>query len=145
MTLALNGDLGYVHGLNGKPVPFFKNFYAGGPGSVRGYRAYSLGQQDASSNVLGGTRRMTGSAEVLFPMPGAQSDKSLRLTAFFDMGQVYGASQKIDLGDLRYSAGIGLAWNSPFGPLKVSLAQPLNDKKGFDRVERLQLNFGTAF
>jgi outer membrane protein insertion porin family len=145
ITLALNGDLGYVHGISGKQVPFFKNFYAGGPGSVRGYRAFSLGQQDASSNVLGGTRKITGGAEVLFPLPGAQQDKSLRLTAFIDGGQVYAASQKIALGDLRYSAGIGLAWNSPFGPLKISLAQPLNEKKGFDRVERLQLNFGTAF
>ena len=145
VTLALNGELGYVHGIGGKPVPFFKNFYAGGPGSVRGYRAFSLGQQDANSNVLGGTRKITGSAEVLFPMPGAQSDKSLRLTAFIDAGQVYGAEQKIALGDLRYSAGIGLAWNSPFGPLKLSLAQPLNAKSGFDRIERLQLNFGSAF
>ncbi|MEK6244271.1 MAG: outer membrane protein assembly factor BamA [Pseudomonadota bacterium] len=145
VTLALNGDLGYVHGISGKPVPFFKNFYAGGPGSVRGYRAFSLGPQDAESNALGGTRKITASAEILFPMPGAQADKSLRLTAFIDGGQVYGADQKLSLGEFRYSAGVGLAWNSPFGPLKISLAQPLNEKKGLDRVERLQLNFGTAF
>jgi outer membrane protein insertion porin family len=144
-TLQLTGELGYVHGLSGKQVPFFKNFYAGGPGSVRGYRAFSLGPQDAETNVLGGTRKFIGSMEVLFPMPGAQQDKSLRLTTFLDGGQVYGANEKLALGQLRYSAGIGLAWNSPFGPLKISLAQPLNEKKGFDRVERLQLNFGTAF
>jgi outer membrane protein insertion porin family len=145
VTLALNGDLGYVHGISGKPVPFFKNFFAGGPGSVRGYRAFSLGQQDAHSNVLGGTRKISGSAEMLFPMPGAQQDRSLRLTTFIDAGQVYGASQKVALGDLRYSAGIGLAWSSPFGPLKISMAQPLNAKSGFDRVHRLQFNFGSAF
>jgi len=145
VTLALNGDLGYVHGISGKPVPFFKNFFAGGPGSVRGYRAFSLGQQDAHSNVLGGTRKISGSAEMLFPMPGAQQDRSLRLTTFIDAGQVYGASQKVALGDLRYSAGIGLAWSSPFGPLKISMAQPLNAKSGFDRVQRLQFNFGSAF
>ena len=145
ITLALTGDFGYVHGLSGKQVPFFKNFYAGGPGSVRGYRAYSLGEQDSAGNVLGGTRKVSGSAEVLFPLPGAQQDKSLRLTAFIDGGQVYAADQKVSFGDLRYSAGIGLAWNSPFGPLKISLAQPLNAKSGFDRIERLQLNFGTAF
>jgi outer membrane protein insertion porin family len=144
-TLQLGGELGYVHGISGKPVPFFKNFYAGGPGSVRGYRAFSLGPQDVDSNVLGGTRKITGSAELLFPMPGAQQDKSLRLTTFVDFGQVYGAGEKFALGQLRYSAGVGLAWNSPFGPLKISLAQPLNERKGFDRVERLQLNFGTAF
>ena len=145
VTLAMSGDVGYVHGFSGKPVPFFKGFYAGGPGSVRGYKAFSLGPQDAAANVLGGTRKIAGSAEVLFPVPGAQGDKSLRLAAFVDAGQVFGANEKVALGDLRYSAGIGLAWNSPFGPLKLSLAQPLNRKTGFDRVERLQLNFGTAF
>ena len=145
VTLALSGDLGYVYGLSGKPVPFFKNFYAGGPGSVRGYKAFSLGLQDAQSNVLGGTRKISGSAELLFPMPGAQQDRSLRLTAFVDAGQVYAASQKLALGDLRYSAGVGLAWSSPFGPLKLSFGQPLNSKKGFDRTERLQFLFGSAF
>ena len=145
VTLALNGDLGYAHGINGKPLPFFKNYYAGGAGSVRGYTSFSLGQQDANGRVLGGTRKITGSAEVLFPMPGAQQDKSLRLAAFIDAGQVYAASQKVSLGELRYSAGIALAWSSPFGPLKVSIGQPLNEKKGFDRKERLQLNFGSTF
>jgi outer membrane protein insertion porin family len=57
---------------------------------------------------------------------------------------VYGQDQKFDLGDLRYAAGLGLAWVSPFGPLKLSLAQPLN-RKSFDRVERLQFTFGTTF
>ncbi len=144
-TLALTGEFGYVHGISGKPVPFFKNFYAGGPGSVRGYRSFSLGEQDAAGAVLGGTRKFVGSAEILFPVPGAQADKSLRLAAFIDAGQVYGATQKVDFGELRYSAGIGLAWTSPFGPLRLSLAQPLNEKKGFDRPERLQFTFGTAF
>ena len=145
MTLSLGGEFGYVHGFSGKSVPFFKNFYAGGPGSVRGYRAFSLGPQDIESNVLGGTRKITGSAEILFPVPGAQQDKSLRLAAFIDAGQVYGGGEKFAFGDLRYSAGIGLAWTSPFGPLRLSLAQPLNDKKGFDRPERLQFTFGSTF
>jgi outer membrane protein insertion porin family len=145
ITMALTGELGYVRGISGRPVPFFKNFYAGGPGTVRGFKAFSLGPQDAAANVLGGTRKITGGAEILFPVPGAQSDKSLRLTAFVDAGQVFGVDQKVNLGDIRYSAGVGLAWNGPFGPLKISLAQPLNEKKGLDRVERLQLNFGAAF
>ena len=145
LTLSLGGEFGYVHGMGNKPVPFFKNFYAGGAGSVRGYKSFSLGPQDSASNVLGGTRKVTGSAELLFPMPGAQADKSLRLAWFLDAGQVYGVDQKVDFGALRYSTGLGLAWTSPFGPLKISLAQPINQKKGIDRIERLQLNFGTAF
>jgi outer membrane protein insertion porin family len=145
VTLALNADLGYANGLGGKPVPFFKGYYAGGPGSVRGYRPLSLGPQDAQANVLGGTRKVVGSAEVLFPMPGAETDKSLRLAAFIDAGQVYGENEKVALSELRYAAGIALAWSSPFGPLKLSFGQPLNEKKGFDRVQRLQFTFGTGF
>ena len=144
-TLALSGEFGYVHGMSGKSVPFFKNFYAGGTGSVRGYRAFSLGPQDVEHNVLGGTRKITGGAEVLFPVPGAQQDKSLRLVVFVDAGQVYGAGEKVALGDLRYSTGVGLAWTSPFGPLRLSFGQPLNEKKGFDRPERLQFTFGSTF
>jgi len=144
-TLAIGGDFGYVNGAGGKPVPFFKNFYAGGPGSVRGYESFSLGPQDAASNVLGGTRKLVGSAEVHFPMPGAGADKSLRLSAFLDAGQVYGENEKFSISDLRYSMGVGLSWISPFGPLRLSLAQPLNEKSGIDRIERLQFTFGSAF
>ncbi len=145
VTLALSADLGYAHGLGDKPVPFFKNYYAGGPGSVRGYKSFSLGPQDTATNALGGTRKIVGSAEVLFPVPGAGLDRSFRLAAFVDAGQVYGESEKASLSELRYSAGVGLAWNSPFGPLRLSLAQPLNEKKGFDRVQRLQFTVGTGF
>ncbi|HLX80138.1 MAG TPA: outer membrane protein assembly factor BamA [Burkholderiales bacterium] len=149
MTLSFTENVGYINGLGGKPVPFFKTFYAGGPGSVRGYRAYSLGSQDAQGNSLGGTKSAYGSAELYFPVPGAEKDKSLRLSTFLDAGQVYDPGPNIagnvSGGGLRYSAGVGISWNSPFGPLKVSLAQPLNAKSGFDHIERLQLNFGTTF
>ena len=140
----LNGNVGYANGLGSRPLPFFKNYYAGGPGSVRGYSQSSLGPQDALGNVLGGNRIVTGQAEVLFPVPGAAQDKSLRLAVFLDGGQVFGSDQKIAMGDLRYSTGIALAWNSPFGPLKLSLAQPLNTT-ATDRVQRLQFTFGTGF
>jgi outer membrane protein insertion porin family len=145
VTLMLNGELGYAEGYGDKPLPFFKNFYAGGPGSVRGFKPASLGPQDAFTNVLGGNRKIVGTAEVMFPVPGAGQEKSMRLSAFVDTGWVYGASDNLDLGELRYSAGLAFFWVSPFGPLKVSAAQPLNEKKGFDRIERLQLTFGSAF
>jgi len=145
LTLALNGDVGFTHGFGNRDVPFFKNYYVGGPGSVRGFRPFSLGPQDIEGNSLGGTRKMVGNAEVLFPVPGATQDKSLRLAAFLDAGQVFGATEKWSLSDLRYSTGVALSWTSPFGPLKLSLAQPLNEKKGIDRVQRLQFTFGTTF
>ena len=144
-TFALGGEFGYVSGLGNKSVPFFRNFYAGGPGSVRGYKAMSLGPQDALGNVLGGIRSLSGGAEVLFPVPGAGLDRSMRLAAFLDAGQVYGKTEKFSISDLRYAMGLALAWNSPFGPLRLSFGQPLNRKAGFDRVERLQLNLGSIF
>ena len=143
-TMAVSGGAGYAHGLSSKPVPFFKNFFAGGPGSVRGYKSLSLGPQDQFTNVLGGTRKLNGSVGIFFPVPGAQQEKSLRLETFLDGGQVYGPTEKLSLSELRYAAGLGLAWNSPFGPLRLSAAQPLN-KKANDRPERLQFNFGTSF
>jgi len=144
-TLFLNADLGYASGTEAKPLPFFKNFYAGGPGTVRGYDDYSLGPRDEAGNSLGGTRRVVGNIELLFPMPGAAQDNSLRLATFIDAGQVYAAGAPVDLGELRYSAGLALAWASPLGPLRISYGSPLNERKGFDRVQRLQLKFGTTF
>ena len=144
LTLFLNADLGYASGSGGKPLPFFKNYYAGGPGTVRGYEDFSLGPRDAQGNSLGGTRRVVGNVELLFPMPGAAQDKSLRLGLFVDGGQVYADGVPVELSELRYSAGLALAWASPLGPLRLSYASPLNEREG-DRVQRLQLKFGTAF
>lgn len=143
-TLFLNADLGFANGIGGRPLPFFKNYYAGGPGTVRGYNFSALGPQDVLGNVLGGTRRVVGQAEILFPVPGAAQDKSLRLAVFLDGGQVFGEGEKIGLGALRYAAGLALSWNSPFGPLRLSIAQPLNATVT-DRVQRLQFTFGTGF
>ncbi len=142
LTLLLGGEIGYADGYGDKPLPFFKNYFGGGPGSVRGYRSLSLGERDILGNAVGGNRKLTGSAEVLFPMPGASQDRSLRLAAFVDGGQVY--TNNFDLGELRYSTGVALFWSSPFGPLRLSLAMPLNSKPG-DSIQRLQFTFGTGF
>ena len=142
LTLHLGGEIGYAGGYGDKPLPFFKNYFAGGPGSVRGYRSFSLGPLDELGNATGGNRKLTGTAEVLFPMPGAEQDRSLRLAAFIDGGQVY--ADKIELGELRYAAGLALFWSSPLGPLRLSFATPLNAKPG-DRRQGLQFTFGTGF
>jgi len=144
LTLFLNGEIGYGDGYGGLPLPFFKNFYAGGPNSVRGYKPFTLGPRDINGDPVGGNRKIVGNAEVLFPFPGAEQDKSLRLGAFVDAGQVYDKAAKLDLSELRYSAGISVSWSSPFGPLRLSAAQPLNDKPG-DDIQRLQFQFGTGF
>lgn len=151
-SLMLNGEVGYAKGLGGQALPFFKNFYAGGIGSVRGFDSSSLGPRDPQDNTLnvGGTKRLVGNAEYLIPMPGMGQDKSVRLSAFVDAGQVWGvdpvtlAEQKVRLSDLRYSVGGALAWNSPMGPLKFSFANPLK-KKPEDHIQRFQFQIGTTF
>lgn len=144
-TLMLNGELGVGDGMGGKAMPFWKYYYAGGVGSVRGYKAGSLGPvDDTTSDRLGGDRRLVANAEFLFPMPGSGQDKSFRLGAFVDAGWVWGLDQKMNVGDMRYSAGLSLSWTSPLGPLKFSLAQPLN-KKTEDETQRLQFQMGTLF
>jgi outer membrane protein insertion porin family len=145
MTLMMNGDVGVAHGYGGKPLPVFKNFYAGGVGSVRGYDNYSLGPRDSSNNGLGGSKKVVGNVELLFPMPGMDKEKSLRLSAFLDGGAVYGAPGDVPGSTgMRYSTGLGLTWFSPAGPIRLSWAKPLN-KQSQDKIQNLQFTLGTMF
>lgn len=142
-TLLLNGDVGYASGYGDTTsLPFYKNFYAGGVNTVRGYKAGSLGPKDTNGDSLGGTRRVIGNAEMLWGVPGME--KSLRMGLFFDAGQVYGQGQNVSMGDLRYSTGISMAWISPIGPLKFSFGQALNKQEG-DKPESFQFQLGTTF
>ena len=145
LTLALNGEIGVAKSYGNKDLPFFKNFYAGGIGSVRGFDSGSLGPRDsATTESIGGNKRLVGNAELLFPVPGMGRDNSMRLSAFVDAGNVWDDVNKFSLGTLRYSGGVALAWNSPMGPLKFSYANPFN-KKADDKVQRLQFQMGSVF
>ncbi len=153
ITLALNGEVNYGAGLGNDPYPIFKNYYAGGIGSVRGFSAGSLnvnGERAASTTgyrlPIGGSARMIVNAELQFPFPGTGVDRSLRWFTFFDAGQVWNPQdgEKINLSDMRYSTGIGLSWISPIGPLKLSLGYPMNSKPG-DYTQRFQFQLGTGF
>ena len=144
-TLLLNGEVGYGDGYrNSRELPFFKNFYGGGVSSVRGYATSSLGPKDNDNRALGGDRRVVGSMEIFFPLPGVKDEKSVRLSVFADAGNVYGKGEKLDFGELRYSTGIALSWFSPIGPLKLSYGLPLK-RKPEDRIERFQFLLGTVF
>jgi len=146
-TLMLNGEYGMANGYGASGLPFFKNYYAGGVTSVRGYKASSLGPiyTDSSTGTqyrLGGNRRVIGNAELLWSLPGM--DKSFRMGWFFDAGQVFGSDEKLDFAELRYSSGLSAAWISPIGPLKFSFGRPLNKKEG-DKSEVFQFQLGTTF
>ncbi|HBI67529.1 MAG TPA: outer membrane protein assembly factor BamA, partial [Massilia sp.] len=145
MTLAVRGEFDYGKGIGGKEYPVFKNFYAGGIGSVRGYESSTLGVVDPIyGDAIGGSKRLIGNAELQFPFPGSSKDRSLRWFVFTDGGQVFQEKSPIRLQEMRYSAGIGLSWISPVGPLRLSFAKPLNKKEG-DQIEGFQFQMGTGF
>jgi outer membrane protein insertion porin family len=83
-------------------------------------------------------------AELYVPVPGSGVDKTFRIFGFMDAGQVWLENEKIRGSDLRASAGVGLTWVSPVGPLKLSWGRPLRSKPG-DRIEKFQFQIGTAF
>ena len=141
-VLMVRGDIGYGDGYSGKPLPFFKAFYAGGVGSVRAYETASLGPRDIYGNVLGGKRKIVGNVELFYPI--LKGDRSVRLSAWADAGQIYAEGLEPNFESFRFSAGVGLAWNSPIGPLKFSYGVPLNEKQG-DRIQRFQFQVGTVF
>jgi outer membrane protein insertion porin family len=140
-TLMLNGEGGIGDGYGGKPLPFFRNFFAGGVNSVRGYKTFTVGPKDSNGDPRGGSRRLVGNAELLFPFPGLEKDRSVRMSAFVDAGMV---DDTYDAGAFRYSTGIGVLWVSPLGPLKVSVALPLRAEQG-DRKQPFQFTIGGVF
>ncbi len=151
LVLMLRADLGYADGYQGKPLPFFKAFYAGGVGSVRGYQTASIGPKDIYGNATGGKEKIVGNAEVFYPL--LRGDKSVRISAFFDAGRISGIpvvnenisdNLESNYQDFRYSAGVGLAWNSPIGPLKFSYGIPLNPQS-LDKIQRFQFQVGSVF
>ncbi|MCY4746504.1 outer membrane protein assembly factor BamA [Pelomonas sp. UHG3] len=144
ITLGINSELGWGEGLSGRPYPIFKNFYAGGLGSVRVFEAGTLGPVDPTGSYSGGNRRFNLNAELYLPVPGSGNDKSFRIFLFADAGNVWGEHEKLKLDSVRASAGIGLSWLSPMGPLRLSYGKPIR-KERTDRIEKFQFQIGTAF
>ena len=144
LTLGLNGEFGLGKGLGTRNYPIFKNFYGGGLGSVRVFDQGSLGPVDVTGSYIGGTRKLNLNAELYLPVPGSGNDKTLRIFGFADAGNVWGEFEKMDMASIRVSAGLGLSWISPVGPLKLSWGAPVK-KQPSDRIQRFQFQIGTAF
>jgi outer membrane protein insertion porin family len=141
LVLFLNGEIGVGDGYDDRPLPFFKNFFAGGTNSVRGYETSSIGPRDTNDEILGGSKKLVGNVELLFPVPFFSQEKSLRMSAFVDGGMV---DENFRFEEMRFSTGLAVSWISPLGPLKVSLAAPLNAESR-DDTEAFQFTFGTNF
>jgi outer membrane protein insertion porin family len=147
-VLGMSGDFGFGggYGETGR-LPFYKNFFAGGASSVRGYAAGSLGPRagaQLTGDPLGGSRRVLANANLYFPVPGLEDGENTRLSLFVDSGQVFGNAESLMLSDLRVSAGVAFNWFTAIGPLVLSYGVPLNAESG-ERTRKFQITLGTLF
>ena len=160
-VLRLRANLGYGEAYGGtENFPFYKHFFGGGMGSVRGYESNSLGPRSTPSpqdqfndpDPIGGNVLVELSAEVLFPLPFIEDQSQLKSVLFFDAGNVFNTNcpdvsvycLDLDKGELRDSAGIAVTWITGFAPISFALAFPLNDKQG-DESESFQFELGKTF
>jgi len=143
--LLLKGQIAYGDGYgDSEHLPFFENYLAGGPRTVRGFRGNTLGPLDSVGLPFGGNLKIVGNAEVILPIPFVKNVRSFRLSAFVDVGNVYGSNEDFDTSELRYSTGLSAIWLSPLGLLSFSFAKPINKKEG-DQLELFQFTIGTTF
>lgn len=144
------GNASYGNMFNGRGLPFYENYFAGGiaqPGQVRGYDSFSLGPLDNNGNALGANLLLNGSAGLVLPYP--LSRDNVRTTLFVDAGNVFAMGTPValrgtDAGPMRYSGGASVEWRSPFGPLAFSLAKALN-KQPSDKEQFFQFALSSNF
>lgn len=161
LTLSLKGEIGYGDGYGDTPtLPFFENFFSGGVNSVRGYDDNTLGPKSTTDDsvfanstdpntsrvgdAVGGSFKVVGSAELVFPPPFAKDSNAARLAWFVDVGNVFDGVDAFEARELRMSTGLALKWQAPVGPIVISYAFPFNSDRR-DRLERLQFTFGSTF
>jgi outer membrane protein insertion porin family len=163
-TFMWNTELGYADALGDTTsIPPYRNFFAGGPESVRGYRESRLGPKDSFGNPYGGNIKVVSQLELLLPMP-EKFRNSARFSAFFDIGNVFSTGDVQFVGKdgvtpvdydfafdkLKYSAGLAVQWLAPLGVFRFSYAIPLNQEDGTnviygDETEGFQFSIGQAF
>ncbi|NQZ31364.1 MAG: outer membrane protein assembly factor BamA [Oceanospirillaceae bacterium] len=155
--IGARGNVGYAQKIGDGDYPFFKNYFAGGIGSMRGVSANSLGPIDTQNDTIGGNVLITGGADLIFPMPGINDPLKYRTSLFVDIGGVFATqclpvdsgttsncNEGVHLEDLKYSAGIGFTWLTPLGPLTFSYAKLLN-KKSTDDEKKFDFTLGGTF
>lgn len=142
-TLFLRSQIGFGDGLGSTDsLPFWEHYYAGGGRSVRGFRSNTLGPKE-DGDPLGGAFKIVGNAEVIFPIPFGIDSKTVRMSAFYDIGNVYATDKDFDVSELRSSIGLSAIWLSPIGPMVFSLATPVREFDE-DETETFQFTLGTT-
>jgi outer membrane protein insertion porin family len=154
LTLLLNSDIAYGDGYgDNETLPFYERFYAGGLRTVRGFDSNSLGPRDTcvppdvcTFDPRGGDIRTVAGAEIIFPIPFMEkSPRSVRLSAFYDIGNVFLKDETgFEADELRSSIGISFVWLAPIGPLQFSWAKPIESKPG-DDTQNFQFSIGSFF
>mgnify|MGYP001826005632 FL=1 len=162
-TGRINAELGISEAMGDTTAtPPFKQFYGGGPSSVRGFKESYLGPRDSFGNPYGGNVLVASQLELIIPLPDKWSNQA-RASLFYDIGNVFNTGEvqftdrlgtpieyKPNVDDLRASVGVGVQWLAPLGLFRFSYAYPLNEYRGNDRyygdeVERFQFSIGQAF
>ncbi|MFW0777392.1 MAG: outer membrane protein assembly factor BamA [Rickettsiales bacterium] len=144
---SLTSTGGYVFGFGGKDVRINERFFVGGD-DLRGFRTAGIGPRDsATGDALGGNAYYTGSAELIFPL-GLPEEVGLSGAVFSDVGSLWKIDDTgagiFDDNVMRVSAGVGVLWTSPFGPIRVDFARALVDEPE-DETETFRFSFGTRF
>jgi outer membrane protein insertion porin family len=162
-TLRLNTELAYGEALNETTaLPPYKQFYGGGPESIRGYKESYLGPKDSFGNPYGGNVLVANQVELIIPIPEKFRSQA-RASLFYDIGNIFNTGEvqftdklgspvdyEPDFDELRTSVGVSVQWLAPLGFFRFSYAYPLNEYKGNDRfygdqIERFQFSIGQAF
>lgn len=146
-VISFLANTGYLHGWGGKNVRINERFYIGGD-TLRGFADAGIGPRDrGNEDALGGNRYYRASAELDFPT-GLPEDLGLGAHVFTDMGNLWSVDDTgptvQDVSSLRVSAGAGISWKSPLGPVRVNLAKPIK-KEDFDKEQVFRFSFGTRF
>jgi outer membrane protein insertion porin family len=163
-TIMWNTELGYGQALGDTTsLPPFRNYFAGGPETVRGYRESRLGPKDSFGNAYGGNIKVINQLELLLPIPEKWRN-SARFSIFVDAGNVFSDEDIAFVGvdgftpveyefgfdKLRASTGVAVQWLAPLGVFRFSYAYPLNEEPGTnviygDETEGFQFSIGQAF
>jgi len=158
LNLRLATHLGYGDSYGDtNTFPFYKNFYSGGFGSVRGYESNTLGPRSTPSPLdrfndpdpIGGNVLVNFNAEILFPLPFIEDQRQMKSVFFVDGGNVFNTNcleiskicKGVSDGELRYTAGFAITWITGFAPLSFSISVPINKKAG-DEQESFQFELG---
>ena len=143
-TLKLTGDINLARGYSDDSLPFYKRYFGGGSGSVRGFGNKTLGPLYPNGSAKGGEVSILGSANLITPAFFFENNENMRMSAFIDAGNIFDKTSNIDLGDIRMSAGFGFAYLSPIGPIGAFISTPILKKAG-DDIEEFGFSLGTGF